>query len=297
MAKTKIHLRPSEGPDEVYGSMLEYGGIRDLLDCPNIVSFKIGLLKSIEEFTAERESVEKAINKAQNVFRAQPVLSAYLLWSEVKRSEDPRNFAKIILEHELIPFKDRQGGLLLVKDVDQALVTHSLEMIRCRSEFDLWRREMLVLSAVSFYRWLSSVTFGASFWKIEDPDDKKTQGRVLAYDAFIPLLARLDDRCRLVAKLLYFGGSRTLDQVLKLKLEDVDFDKQMIRFGTQLIDYPLHVFKDIRDLVGDQVSGPVFSGRQGSSLNPATVFRNFKEAASQIGLGDSFSPKTLTTNC
>ena len=277
--------------------MLENRGIRDLLDCPNIVAFKEGLLKSIEEFAAGRKCVEKAIHKAQSVFRVQPVLSAYLLWSETKRSEDPKNFVKIILEHGLIPFKNHQGDLLLIKNVDQDLVTRSLEMIRCRNEFDLWHREMLVLSVLSFFRWLSSVTFGTSSWKIEDPDEKKIQGRVLAYDAFIPLLARLDDRCRLVAKLLYFGGSRTLDQVLKLRLENVDSDKQIVRFGTQLITYPLHVFKDIHDLVGEQVSGPVFSGRQGSSLNPATVFRNFKEAASQIGLGDSFSPKTLTTNC
>lgn len=103
---------------------------------------------------------------------------------------------------------------------------------------------------------------------------------------------------QLLAKLLYYGGSRTLDEVLSLDLKDVDYKEQVIRYGSQLIAYPAHVFSDIQALTEGRPkpSGRIFIGRQNANLNPATVFRNFKEAGSRIGLGDSFSPKSLTTS-
>ncbi len=296
MAKTRIEI-PYEGPMDAEDVELDYRGTySDLLDCPDIASSKSSLLKSIERFEKEEALLKRAIQKAHTVFQNQPVLTAFLLWSKQTRVGLGSDCAKILLEHQLIPFKNKNNELILIKDLEQYQLLYFLETIRCRTEFSIVLRELLVMNFVRFFQWLSK-TIGSSYWKIEDPDEKKTRSRILAHETFIALIDRLDDRCRLVAKLLYFGGSRTLDQVLKLKLEDVVFDKQVIRFGTQIITYPRHVFLDIATLTDGRRSGPLFSGRQDSTLNPATVFRNFKEAASQIGLGDSFSPKTLTTDC
>jgi hypothetical protein len=98
--------------------------------------------------------------------------------------------------------------------------------------------------------------------------------------------------------LLYFGGTRTLEEVLTLNIENVNIDKRFINFGLQPIAYPLHVFADIKDLSQGRKKGRVFIGRRGksTSLNPATIFRNFKEAATEVGLGQNFTPKMLVTN-
>lgn len=298
MAKSKIDgpsFSPSNPDYRAYEHRLTYS---DLLNCSNIALFKGNLIHSVEEFEQQEVLVRELIKKLHMKFGNQSVLAALLLWSKsIWVQQESLDYARILIENELIPFKNRQKRLFLIKELRRDHLVSAVDLIRCRTEFSIGVREILVKAFVHFFEWLTRATQGTVFFGIKDPDAQKIQNRVLAPPAFTPLLERLDDRCRLVAKLLYFGGSRTLDQVLSLMLEDVDFDKRVIRFDSQIIDYPLHVFKDIRNLVGEQTSGRILLGRQDSPLNAATVFRNFKEAASQIGLGDSFSPKSLTTDC
>ena len=78
--------------------------------------------------------------------------------------------------------------------------------------------------------------------------------------------------------------------------QHIDFEKKLIKYKNQLVSYPGHVFADIKTLIEQKTSGQVFLGRQNAPLNPATIFRNFKEAALKVGLGQSFSPAMLILN-
>lgn len=128
-------------------------------------------------------------------------------------------------------------------------------------------------------------------------DGSGSQGRALPYPSFVSFLSALsNDKSRLVASLLYYGGSRTLEEVLQITLKDVDFEKKVVYFKSTPVNYPAHVFNDIKAIVKPRTSGRLFIGRQGSALNPATIFRNFKEAGVKIGLGSLFTPACLTAN-
>jgi len=268
-----------------------------LLEFLKIKTSKKVFEHSLEVFEKELKRRRETYEHIFNVLGDQPLFTAFLIWSKDKSvigiDSDP---VKLLLEQNLIQFDDENGNLLLIRDIQKPKLLLALEEIRCQRQFDIDLREKLVVAFLYFITWLRVETFRTAF-DIEDPDKVKSQGRLISHDVYIKLLSKLDDRCQLVAKLLYLGGSRTLDEVLTLKIQNVNFKKQIIKFDSQLITYSKHVFEDIKDLIEDRSTGPLFIGRQNTPLNPSTVFRNFKDAASQIGLGDSFSPKALTTSC
>ena len=200
------------------------------------------------------------------------------------------------MENGLIQFTDdakkpvKLGDLLHMK----LNIQRQIEVIRCQRKYSISDRERLVDAFLDFFKWLSHQTSSYTP-KFEDPDKEKTENRLLDHDTFVSLLDSLDDRCRVIAKLLYFGGGKTLDQVVKLQAEDVDFKKGKIEIQGHWIIYPLHVFDDLKFLIGKRSSGPIFLGRNDTSINPSTIFRNFKEVSTVLGLPE-MSPKSLTAN-
>lgn len=255
------------------------------------------LTKSYKVFLSEREHLQGELKNFIDAISKQPLLTAFLAW--VKEASLIPNFninlARSLLENGLIGISDKKGKLWTIenaKDFDHQSV---LDAIRCHSEWATTQREDLVGVYISFVQWLSNVTFGY-IDKIEDPDLMRTQARTLPYPLFLNFIANLKEKDRLVAKLLYFGGSRTLEEVLDLKIENIDFDNRCINFESQPTIYPLHIFSDLKALAKDRKKGRLFLGRQNAALNPATMFRNFKEAATESGLGKNFTPKALTIN-
>ena len=255
------------------------------------------LSKSYEAFLSERKQLEGELKKFINSISKQPLLTAFLAW--VKEASLIPNFnlslARSLLENGFIGIANKKGELWTIgnaKDFDHQNV---LEVIRCHSEWSTTLREELVKAYLSFVQWLSNVTFGY-IDKIEDPDLMRSHARTLPHPLFLNLIANLKDKDRLVAKLLYFGGTRTLEEVLDLKIENIDFDNHCIYFESQSTAYPMHVFSDFKVLIKDRKKGKLFLGRQNAPLNPATIFRNFKEAATESGLGNNFTPKALTIN-
>lgn len=250
---------------------------------------------SIKKFEDERTRLNKVMKESFSILREQPLLSAFLIWSKQNyiKSGYP-DYAKTLVEKNILRFKDAQGRLLIIKEIDEKFLIDTLESIRCRKDLDVWQREMLVLTFRDFVNWVLATTRLSAF-EIKDRDKERAYRRLLDYDDFIRFLGKLDDRSQLVAKLLYFGGSRTLAEVLNLQMEDIDFVGGTISFESQRISYSRHVLEDIRSLVMGQTTGQIFVGRQKSSLNPATIFRNFKEASLKLGV-EPYTPKTLTTD-
>lgn len=255
------------------------------------------LTKSYESFLSERRRLQGELNQFIEAITQQPLLTAFLAW--VKEVSGIPNFdlnlAKNLLEKGLIGITDKQGHVWTIEKARAFDHQSVLDATRCHSEWPTALREDLVTAYVSFIQWLSNVTFGY-IDKIEDPDLMRSQARAFPYSMYLNFISHLKEKDRLVAKLLYFGGTRTLEELLDLKIENIDFDKRIIYFDLQPITYPLHVFADLKDLIKSRKKGKVFLGRQNAPLSPTTIFRNFKNAANESGLGKTFTPKALIIN-
>jgi hypothetical protein len=255
------------------------------------------LNKSYEIFLAERKRLQGEMKTFSDTIAVQPLLTGFLAWVKeilVLPNVD-LNLAKILLENGLIGINDKEGEVWTIAKAKEFDHQSVIDAIRCRSEWPTTLREDLVMAYVIFIQWLSSVTYGY-IDKIEDPDQLRTQARALPYPLFLNFISHLKDKDRLVAKMLYFGGNRALEDILDLKIEEVDFENRFIYFNTQPITYPLHIFADVKALVKDRQKGRIFLGRQNTPLNAATIFRNFKDAATASGMGQNFTPKVLLIN-
>lgn len=256
------------------------------------------LVKSYHSYTDEKNRLNKEVEKSIEIISQLPFLTAFLVWiKEIAIYPPERLAAKALLEKGFIGISDKNGQIWTLAKARSFDHRHIVEAIRCHRDWPFLVRENFVKTYLHFMQWLSKTSYGYIF-KLEDPDLERSRSRSLAYSNFIHFLSKLKEEDQLIAKLLYFGGSRTLEEILTLNIGSVDFDKRLVYFGLQPISYPLHIFADIKDLSQERKKGKIFIGRRGvgTALNPATIFRNFKEAAVEIGLDHNFTPKILTTN-
>lgn len=254
-----------------------------------------GLEVSISEFSDEVEILKKAIKKSLNFLKEKRLIDAFAVWfrGNYVKNGFP-DYAKMLVEKKILQFEDARGHDLIIKNLKEEFFVDILESIRCRKDIDIWHREILVVTFWDFVNWLWVRTRLISF-PAKDRDKDYASDKALGYDDFINFLSKLDDKIQLVAKLLYFGKKRTMAEVLNIEVEDIDFSNRYINFGLEKIFYPKHVFEDIKALISNQTIGKIFSGKKNTSLNPATVFRNFKEASIKLGLKKIYTPKILTT--
>jgi hypothetical protein len=256
------------------------------------------LMKDCELFEEQRNHMKSEYTKFIEELSEEPFLASFLVWvKEVGyREGEAVEGAKMLLEHGLIGVTDDEGHPWTIgkaKGFDHRTV---IDTIRCHKEWALSVRENVVKTYLSFISWLSLETH-SYISRLEDPDLDRSRGRLLSYSAFLSFLEALsNEKARVVASLLYYGGSRTMEEVLQLTLKNVDFEKKVIYFDFVPVSYPAHVFSDIKSIMKPRTSGKVFLGRQETALHPATIFRNFKEAAVKAGLGPLFTPAHLTTS-
>ena len=256
------------------------------------------LIKDSEAFIHQQQSMQSKVDDFFRTISNRLFLSTFLVWVKDPRnamSSKIREYVKQLCFDKLITFEDQDHNLLILDQIKSSDLTKTIDEIRCRQTIAISDKETLVELYIIFTIWLQTFTYGF-IHAVEDPDLAKSKGRLISLHQFNKFLEKLDQKGQLVAKLLYFGGSRTLDEVISLKLENVNFKTSYIRYKSQLISYPTHVFADIKALIESRKQGRVFLGRQDSPLNPATIFRKFKEAGSLAGFGDSFSPKALTNS-
>jgi hypothetical protein len=249
--------------------------------------------QSIKAFQEERDSIHKKLTDFWKTTSQTELLVVFLDWLKEQRSYDlVMENAKILLENELIPFYDAKKVPIKLCSLTSEKLSKQIDAIRCQRKFPIYQREELVDTFVNFLRWLSihTVSYMPEF---EDPDKQRTDDRLISHDVFIRLLGLLDERCCIIAKLLYFGGNRTLEQVVSLDIQNVDFKHSRISMQGNWIDYPSHILDDLKTLVGERREGPVFLGRNNTRINPSTIFRNFKVIGPSLGILE-LSPKMLT---
>ncbi len=288
MPKPKSNI-PSNKKTDLDSSSFQFGAAfgGDVIGC---------LSEAGEEFLVAQRKFEGEVDKALFVFTKSSLAFAFGAWIIRVKSLDPVavGYCDEIFRMKVLPIHE-DGSSPSIFEFSKLDHYEPIENIRMQRSKSLELRELLVSTYISFINWLSQITHNY-IKSIKDPDQWKREGRIVSYEIFIKLLNCLDERSQLVAKLLYFGGTRTLEEVLSLEITDVNFKKALINYRSQLVQYPQHVFADIKNLIKNRTSGRVFIGRQDAPLHPSTIFRNLKEAGSRVGLGDSFSPKMLITN-
>ncbi len=169
-----------------------------------------------------------------------------------------------------------------------------IDNIRCFDEWTLNKREESVLLYSSFVSWLSKETFNY-IPLAKDIDHIATQKRFIPFATYIKILSHLDLRERIIAKMFYLGGSRALEEVLSVKIEDIDFSKGCIHLFEEVF-YPRHLFEDIKRHIQDRKKGYVFIGKEGERISHTTSFRAFKKVVSELNLDPEFTFKELTKN-
>jgi integrase len=253
------------------------------------------LKDSIAAFQEGRNFFDEALKRYWAISRKTPLIAAFLDWIKEKRSSDLMlERSEILLENSLIQFSNDMKNPIMLSDLTLKGLSLQIEEIRCQKKYSITEREQLVDAFLDFFRWLSIHTFSCTP-VLQDPDKERVKERSLNHDVFVSLLDALDARCCIIAKLLYFGGNRTLEEAVKLHVGDVDFKNHRINMQGELVAYPLHLFYDLKLLIGKRASGAVFLGRNNTSINPSTMFRKFKEVGSLLGLPE-LSPKSLISN-
>jgi len=227
-----------------------------------------------------------------------PLSSLILLWAEVIRNDQvfgKRYLAMMreLIEAGLLPLASKNKTVTL-RDLSLQDPSFIIDRIRCYKPWVLHKREDHVLLYKTFSEWLSKESFGY-ISEAKDFDRVVTQRRQVPFETYIEMLSRMDPRERILAKLFYLGGPRALEEVISLKIEDVNFAESLIHCP-EGVSYPRHLIEDIKSYIEGRTKGFVFMGRDGERISHTTPFRALKTVVSELKLDPEFTFKDLTRN-
>jgi integrase/recombinase XerC/integrase/recombinase XerD len=146
-----------------------------------------------------------------------------------------------------------------------------------------------ILSTLSsFYRYLNiqGVTESNPVISVDRPRIKQEEIIYLKHDQVLQLINSIENlRDRLIVRTIYATGVR-VSELCTIKIEDIDFEDHIIKIKgkggkirTVFIDDK--TLEDIRTLIEERSSGPLFPGQQGRCLSPRTVQHIFRQYAPQ----------------
>jgi len=241
------------------------------------------------------DKIEEFKHQVSNI----PVVALALLWANHFKSEENFNYQHIemmyeLLKKKLIFFKNPKTNQLPVlsdlKDFQMPGIGHYfvISSIRCYGEWSIEKRESYVSFYTSFFEWISKITFG--YIPIPfDPDRELSKGRLLKYDIYIKVINNLLLRERILAKIFYLSCSKNLKKVLSLKISDVKFKECTLKFSEGLVDYPSHLFQDLKEYIGARKTGFIFISREGNQIDATVPYRALKAVINKLDLDKSFT--------
>ncbi len=273
---------PEEGP--VYDKLVEI-----CLCSGSEESFaKLGCLK------LELSYIFKDFRKQLEAFKekiSQISISVFIAtWADVIREDKTYGVEHMEIMCDLI--EEKFLPLMSLGDFMKLGGSSVFENIRCFEKWTISKRENVILLYSSFLSWLAKETFGCAS-EVMDPDRFVSQKRQVPFKTYISILERADLRERILAKIFYLGGSRGLEEVLSVKIEDLNFKKKLIKFPEEVF-YPRHLFEDIKAHIEGRKKGYVFEGREGERISHTTSFRALKKVAADLKLDPEFTFKELT---
>ncbi len=228
-----------------------------------------------------------------------PVSSLVLSWGEVlanaKKFQKHRlEMFRDLIEAELLPLLTDKKQSETLKNLAMQDPSLIIDRIRSFRNWSVHMREDYVHLYRDFSEWMSNETFG--YVPIaKDHDRSATLSRLILFDIYVDMLSRLGLREQILAKIFYLGGPRALEDVLSLKIEDIDFSKSLIYFP-EPVSYPRHLFEDIRNYIEGRKKGFVFIGRDGNRISHTTPFRALKSVIIELKLDPELTFKDLTRN-
>lgn len=253
-------------------------------------------------FRTNFEKLSQGLNQQVVIFQGTiasiPLSALILLWADAIHSDQlfgSRYLAmmKDLIETGLLPITSKDGAVTLL-DLSMQDPSLIIDKIRCHKDWSLRKREDHVLLYKAFSDWLSKGSFGY-IPKARDMDRISTQRRQVPFETYIEILSHMDLREQILAKIFYLGGPRALDEIISLKIEDIDFDHFLIRFP-ESVSYPPHLFEDIKQYIKGRQTGFVFTARDGERISHTTPFRALKTVVAELKLNPEFTFRELTKN-
>ena len=202
---------------------------------------------------------------------------------------------QVLLERKYISIASSQKKLVLLQDFAKVSAAEVIDSIRCTLDWSVAVKEDYVLFYRNFASWLSKHTLGL-IPQTMDVDRNLTIKRKLPFDMYIKVIDRLDLREQILAKIFYLGGRRQLDEVMSLKVEDIDFEHHRIRFSEGAISFPKHLIVDIERHVKDRQQGLIFIGKEGERIAYTTPLRLLKVVILSLQLDPEFTFKTFAVD-
>jgi integrase len=194
------------------------------------------------DFAAVSGYMFEEIKKFESKINDSPLAAIVLLWARyvIKGPLGIPNVEMMydLVENKILDFKGLKKGKLLTLG-EFAKYDHDsvIDSIRSNKEWISWKREEYVHLYINFENWLSEATFGF-IPKALDYDRLITEKRKLPFSQYVKILNELQDRERILTKIFYLGGSRSLEEVLSLRIEDIDYFNKTIKSSDESISYP-----------------------------------------------------------
>jgi integrase len=258
---------------------------------------KLAVLTS--QFTKKSQDLHQQVAKFKDNLATIPLAVFILLWAESFRNDrvfGNRYLAMLsdLIEAGLLPLISTKKKTILLQDLALQDPSLMIETIRCYKDWSIPKREDYVQLYQAFSKWLSDETFGY-VPEAKDVDRIASQKRQIPFETYIEILNCLDLREQILAKMFYLGGQRALEEVLSVKIEDIDFKNATIQL-LETVFYPRHLFDDILRYMQDRKKGCLFIGRIGERMAHTTPFRALKRVVSELKLDPEFTFKEFTKN-
>jgi cobalamin biosynthesis Co2+ chelatase CbiK len=262
--------------------------------------------ESIDQIACKYADFNTKVKKEVDLFKAKisemPVISLIHIWSDLLHinnnvfSDRYHKMMNDLLENGLIECVNRRTGKLLsIGEFAEWSPITVIDDIRCYEQWSFEKREDYVKFFCEFSEWLSRDTFGYIHQAI-DRDREITKQRQLHFDRFIEIIKQLNLRERVIAKIFYFGGTRSLEEVLSITIKLINHFNQTILFPTGTVKYSRPVFEDIKKMIGDRKTGYLFVGKHGEKINHTVPYRALKTVVTKLGFDPSFTFKEFTKN-
>jgi|GEM_PF-1546889 hypothetical protein len=248
-----------------------------------------------KDFFNLSSQLHKKVEDFKNEISKMPLIAMILFWADLIQKDQIfgdryLSMMQKLIETGLLPCKSEHQKFIVLRDLSSQDPTKIINQIRSFQGWPIDKREDYVLVYSAFASWLAQETFGC-FPEAKDLDRETTRKRRLSFDSYIEILKHLDLREQILAKIFYLGGHRNLEEVLSLKIENIDFAKQHLLFSDEEVFYPSHVFEDLKTFIQGRKTGFVFSGKDGERISHTTPFRALKSAVVELGLDQAFTFK------
>lgn len=197
-----------------------------------------------------------------------------------------------LIDLKLLSLTDEQGQLRTLNDISTNDHRYIIEEIRCCPKLSIFEKEKTVEAYIIFSQYLSYVTSGLII-QGEDPDFQRTIKKVVWYIDFIKFVQWLPERDALIAKLLYFGAP-TMDEVLSLRVGQIDLRKNTVKFKKFSVKYPKHVMQELKSYLSQKEKQDlVFTNLHGEQIERTHLNNCFNRASRKLDANKRITPKML----